>query len=217
MPLLMLVAVSGCAGPGTVDLLEARLRDQEDAISRLESDLDAANADLAVARKETQTLRDQLARRGEKTILPEQADVLYRATGIRFHKLFTGGDDADGIPGDELLSVLLIPHDHDGEPVKLPGEIQLDVSDPARPQDRQRIGTWEFSVDESRDFWHRGFIGSGYLFRLPWKQVPQSSELLLHARMTAPDGRQFDASQVIHITPPLAEANEIADVPPARP
>ncbi len=216
MPLLMLVALSGCAGRGTLDLLEARLREQEDAISRLKSKLAAATTELTAARKQTHALRDQLAGRGEKTLLPEQADVLFRATGIRFHKLLTGGDDGDGIPGDELLSALVIPHDADGELVKLPGAIQLDVSDPTKPPGQQRMGAWEFSVEESRAFWRRGFVGSGYLFRLPWKQVPETSELVLHARMTTPDGRQFDATQIIHVTPPPADADQIADVPPDK-
>jgi len=206
MSLLAALAVCGCQVQGKLDLLESQLRRQEGRQADLESKLAAARIDLAVSRKEADALQAQLAGRGEKTILPEQADVLYRATGIQFNKLMTGGLDRDNRPGDELLTAVLVPHDADGELVKLPGTIQLEVFDLTKSGDRQRIGRWEFSVEKSRDLWHRGWIRSGYLFKLPWQEIPESSELLLHARLTTVDGRQFDTSQTIRITPPHTDA-----------
>ena len=116
----------------------------------------------------------------------------------------TGGLDRDGSPGDELLNVVLAPHDSEGDVVKLPGRIQLDVLDLSRADNDRLIGRWEFTVDESRQHWNRTWFGSGYHFNLPWQQVPESNELLLHARLTTTDDRVFNTSTTIHIHPPGA-------------
>lgn len=197
--LFALVLVCGCATRGNADLLEARLRQQEDRLFSLQSHLEETQAELAVARKEADGLRTQLASQGEDAILPEQASVLYRVEGIQFNSLLTGGLDGDGIPGDDLISAVLVPHDVDGDLLKLPGKIEIELLDLSQPEDRQRIGRWEFPLEESRDYWHRGLVGSGYLFKLALQEKPVSSPLLLHARMTTPDDRQFDTSTQVEI------------------
>ena len=198
---LPVLVVAGCVTRGNVELLEARLRERVDELSQLQSQLRETESKLAIARREAVDLRAQLNSNGQKTILPEQADVLYRATGIRINTLLTGGLDRDEIPGDDTLSVVLVPHDADGEVLKLPAQIEIEVLDLSKPQDQQRIGSWTFSVDESRPHWHRGLFGTGYLFNLKWQQIPESSELLLHARLTTTDNRQFDTSSLVRVTP----------------
>ncbi len=42
-------------------------------------------------------------------VLSEQADVFYRAEAIKFNMLLTSGQDRDGKPGDDALSVMLMP------------------------------------------------------------------------------------------------------------
>ncbi len=104
---------------------------------------------------------DLLTYRAHRLLLPEQADALFRAKGIRIQKWMTGGLDRDDQPGDELLSAVIVPHDDDGETVKLPGTIQLRLLDPAMTEDGQRIGEWTFTSEESRRHWHKGMIASG--------------------------------------------------------
>lgn len=210
---LPVLLAAGCAHPQAVDVLEARLRDREDQVSRLQAELARLQAELNVARRESDALREQLGRRGEASLLPEQAEVLFRAEGVKFHPLLTGGHDADGQPGDELLHVVLIPHDRDGELLKLPGEIALRVIDPSLPPERQQVAEWSFSREEARETWRRSLVGSGYHFRLPWPRPPVSSELVLHAQLMAPDGRRFDASRVIRITPPQSPPESAAPLP----
>ncbi len=206
---LSLVLIPGCVTSGNVEPLETRLRRQEDRANQLQSNLDEARSQLSAARSEANALRSQLTERGQKTILPEQAAVLFRATGIKFSGLMTGGLDRDGAPGDELLNVVLAPHDSEGDVVKLPGRIQLDVFDLSRPDNDRLIGRWEFTVDESRQHWNRTWFGSGYHFNLPWQQLPESNELLLHARLTTTDGRVFNASTTIHIHPTVATSQPL--------
>lgn len=197
----VLLFVCGCATQGNLDLLEARLRQQEDRLFELQARLEETQAELVVARKEAEGLRTQLSSQGQSPILPEQAQALYRAEGVRFNSLLTGGLDTDGSPGDDLISAVLAPHDSDGDLVKLPGAIEIELLDLSQPHDRRRIGHWEYPLEESREHWHSGLVGSGYLFKLPWQRPPESSELLLHARMTTPDQRQFDAAIQVEIEP----------------
>jgi hypothetical protein len=201
------LALAGCAQRGNIDLLEGRLRQHQDALAHAQQQLDESRSELEIAQRESQALRDQLASHGKSPILPEQANILFRADGVHFHKLLTGGLDEDQRPGDELLSALLVPHDADGEILKLPGTIDLELFDMTRPKGQQLIGEWKFDAGQSHEHWYRGFIGSGFLFRLPWQQSPQTADLLLHGRLTTADGRQFDASQQIQIAVPADAQN----------
>ena len=147
----------------------------------------------------------------------EQADVFFRAESLKFNMLLTSGQDRDGKPGDDALSVLLMPVEAHGDLVKLAGEIEIDLFDMALKPDQQRLGYWKFSIDEVREHWHKGFLSAGYLFRIDWQTSPVSSELTLHARMTVSDGRQFDATTQVKVTPPPAAPSRIAQVSHSEP
>lgn len=216
MSLLVIWAVCGCAHTRNVEVLESHLRRQEHRLRALESELSETRSKLETARRETEIVRSRLARRGEKTPRPEQTMALARLTGVRINGLLTGGLDRDDRPGDELLTTVLVPHDADGETVKIDGRIELQVFDLAQPRDKQRLGGWSFSVEEARRNWHSGFLASGFQFRLPWPQTPTSSELLLHARFITSDGRQFDTSRTIQVTPPPSRPAEQEDGPDAQ-
>ncbi len=213
MSALIVASLSGCALRGNSELLEARLRQQEDRVVRMETELRSAKSELEAAKGESQHLREQLAGRRQQTLLPEQADSMFRATGIQFNRLLTGGLDRDGSKGDELVSAVVVPHDADGELVKLPGRIELTAYDLAQDQEQKLIGRWEYGVEECRGLWHSGFLGSGYLIRVPWTQIPSNSKILLHARLVTPDGRQFDTSEHVEIDPPLGGAASLAKSP----
>lgn len=204
---MLLGGLSGCAARGNVELLESRLRVQEDRFVQLQQQLGKTEAELAASRSECDALRVQLARRGESTILPEQASAVFRATGIRFNDMLTGTIDHDGESGDEQLTALLTPHDQGGELVKLPGAIQLKLFDLSKPEGEQKLAAWEFADDETHELWHRGVLGGGYLIRLPLETAMSAhsqTPLLLHARLTTPDGREFVATTKINATPAAA-------------
>ena len=207
-----LLSALGCASRGDVDLLEARLRENERELESAESHLDQTRSELQLARQESDLLRSQLSDTGQQPLLAEQADVLLRTAGLKFNSLLTGGLDRDGLPGDDMLSAVLVPQDGNGEPVKLAGEIELELIDLSRPKESQRIGAWNFSADESRELWHRGLLGAGYRLNLPWQQIPESSDVVLHAKLTAPDRREFDTTEIIQITPPPQVERAALDV-----
>ncbi len=211
------VALAGCAHTGNTDALEAELREREEAQAELAAELARAREDLKVAQNDANALRAQLTENRQVAMTAEQADVFFRAESLKFNMLLTSGQDRDGKPGDDALSVLLMPVDAHGDLVKLAGEIEIDLFDMALPPDRQRLGNWKFSIDEVREHWHKGFLSAGYLFRIDWQTPPVSSELTLHARMTVSDGRQFDATTQVKVTPPLAAPSRIAQVSHTEP
>ncbi|MEX2288657.1 MAG: hypothetical protein WD648_16295 [Planctomycetaceae bacterium] len=199
--MLAVFAGHGCAMRGNVDLLEGRLRQQEDSLSQMQSQLSLTQNELSATRREADELRTQIAARGEKTLLAEQAEVLYRAAGIEIDRLRSGGLESDGKPGDDVLTAAIVPHDHDGELLKLAGSVELELLDLTKPEAQQRIGKWAFDSDQSREHWHRGFLGSGYFFKVPLQQKPENSKLVLHATLVTPDGRRFNASETIRVNP----------------
>lgn len=194
--------LGGCATRGNRDLLEARLRTQEDRIAQLRSELTQAHQARDVARAEAEQLRTAASSAGERGLLPEQSTALASLQGIRLGELLTGGLDQDGLPGDDALAMLLVPHDSDGELIKIPGSLEIELLDLTQSDSQRLVGQWSFSADQSAEFWHRGFVGHGYRLVLPWQSVPASDELVVHAKFTTIDGRTFDTTATVTIVPP---------------
>src|SRR5690606_18255223 len=136
--------LAGCSTTSKTDVLEARLRSQEDMIAVHESEAQRFKTELAAVRRESEDLRLQLADQGRPLTPAEESAAAFRATGIQLSSLMTGGLDTDGEPGHDALSVVLIPHDGDGELVKVPGQIEIEALDPSHAGGAQRIGHWKF-------------------------------------------------------------------------
>lgn len=195
--LLASACLSGCVSRGDVELLEANLRQQQDLAVSYQRQLEDLRSELATAHTELQQLRKDLADVG-KPALQEQTEPLAKITGVEFNSMMTGGRDADGAPGHDVLTAVLSPHDADGDLLKLAGDIEIELLDLSRSGDKQRIGSWRYPANKSRELWHSGFLASGYQLDLPLTEHPQKGDALLHGRLTTADGRQFDTSY--HVT-----------------
>lgn len=204
---LLALTLVGCSSARTTDVLEARLRSQEDMLAVYESEMARVKSELASARNETEDLRLRLAENGTPMMSAEESGAAFRATGIQLSSLMTGGLDFDGEPGHDGLSVVLIPHDPDGELVKLPGNIEIEALDPAHPEGAQRIGHWTFDQRDIHEFWHKGVIQSGYQFELPWQTPPRSDQVLVLAHLSTANGRRFDTTLTVKIDPEPGNPN----------
>ncbi|WP_145171122.1 hypothetical protein [Gimesia aquarii] len=221
--LLLVLTLCGCGGRGSTDLLEARLRQQEDNIFALQRDLKESHQALETARHQTEAMQKQLAQASQGKILPEQTQALYKVTGVKVNSLLTGGVDIDNQEGDELWTTLVTPHDTDGETVKLPANIELELVDLNQPEANRKIGIWSFNSEEVRSHWYSGFAGSGFRFELPWQQQPANEDLTLVVRMKSQDGRTFNTTAPLKITPSskpsmirAVSRERLAPVEPAR-
>src|SRR5262245_2238302 len=201
IPALCALGLAGCVSRGNVEILESELRTEERAREDLAEQLRQSHEELKIARTDAAALRTQLAERRQTAPTPGQADVFYRAEGIKFNMLLTGGQERDGQTGDDALSVMLMPVDVHGDLVKLAGDVELELFDMTLPSDQQRLGLWRFNLDEVREHWHKGFLAAGYLFQIDWQTPPVSPEVTQHTRMTVADGRQFDATTQLKVTP----------------
>ncbi|MBW3541243.1 MAG: hypothetical protein KY476_13325, partial [Planctomycetes bacterium] len=201
VPALVLAAVGCAGGMNRAEILEARLRDHEDALYKMQAQLAAREAELEIAQQESNRLRTAAAEKLQPAVLPEQAEILTRASGLRFNELLTRPVDRDGSPGDDAVNIVLVPHDADGELVKLPGELHLELVDLSRAEGERTIATWTCGAAESRAYWHSGWLSSGYQFEIPWDEPPAGSQLTVHARLTTPDGRMFPATHTVNLQP----------------
>lgn len=208
MSVIMALAMcgSGCASRGNIEVLESALRQQEDRAAGLQQELAAAQNELQISQNEVSRLRTQLAEAGQQTHSPEHFENEFKAVGLRFNAYLTSGVDRDGHPGDEILSVLLYPHDEQGGLVKLPGTIELRAVDLGAPEGQQEVGMWTFNPAQTKEAWHSGFLAAGYLFEEGWQRIPQGSNITLYARFKTIDGRQFEAIQPLKVTVPSPAA-----------
>src|SRR5262249_42369696 len=95
--LILAIAVSGagCAAHGQMDILESRLRQQEDSVNQLQAQLAASQSQLQAAKRESADLRTQLAD-GTRKARVEQVSALGQVEGIELNRYLTGGLDRDG-------------------------------------------------------------------------------------------------------------------------
>lgn len=201
--LALLLVPTGCSlsSNRTQELVEARLRQQEDAIRELEGRLRQSHESIAALQQEADSLR-LASQQGLQPIPPEQADPTFRVAKIEVSSLMSGGIDRDQAPGDDQFTVLLSPRDASGNTLRVGGDLEIELFDFTRPSDNQRIGHWQINRAKSGDLWHQGLVGTGYQFTSNWQQPPSSSDVHVHARLTTVDGRQFDTTSKLRVTPP---------------
>ena len=206
---------SGCAGFQT-ELLESRLRQREDEAMLLRTQAKDLHFQLTASRRENGVLRSQMRDAGVRGMLPEQAAALFSLKEIRLSRLMTGGIDTDGFPGDDTLSLVLEPHDQQGDVLKAPGTITIELLDLSLAQVDRRIGYWTFDLETALKHWQGGLFGTGYHFKLPWQRgYPRHPNLSLHARLLTPDGRAFQVTK--QITVRLAPGAALGQIGPRSP
>ncbi len=198
---MLAVLACGCFSRSGTDLLQARIRDQEVHLADTERQVATTQTELAKARREADGLRTELAKRGSGGTTAEQTEALVRVTKLQIHSLLSGGVNKDEQPGDDAFVAQVAPVDVDGEVVKLPGQIELTLLDPAVAEGQREVGHWNFTVEECRQHWTRGLTGAGYQFTVPLAASPAHDSLVLHAKLTTVDGRSFDASQIVRVSP----------------
>jgi cellobiose-specific phosphotransferase system component IIA len=203
--LLTLIPLAGCLGRGQSDLLQARLRAQQQQLVETQSQLKEASKSLAEARRESEELRTELAQLGSGNATTASGNVV-AVSAIKINSMLTAGVNKDGRAGDDAVVINFAPYDDDGEMVKMHGTVDVVALDPRQPEGKQTVAKWTFTPEETRQHWVRGFLGSGYQFTLPWPEPPQHDEYVLHVRLRAPDDREFVATQVVKIQPEVVTA-----------
>jgi hypothetical protein len=208
--------VAGCKSPDKIELLEARLRENEVVVQNYERELGSMNSQLSVAQREAKILREQLDRNGQPVPAVEATTALASVETLKFNTLLTAGQDKDSQPGDEKFHAIVSPYDSGGEIVKVIGDVELEAVDLSLPENQRTIGKWNYSPEEALKLWHAGYLSTGYRFELPWKSLPQGNEVVLRMKMKTPDGRELVTSHTVKVQPPaqLAVTEPATDLVP---
>ena len=200
--LLLALLAGGCAGRRDVDLLEAKLREQEDQVRSLHAQVQQSKSELTAARRLNETLRQQFVRPASHDETFDLDELHFRVTGLKINTLLTGGFDRDGKPGDDQITLFFTAVDDRDRTIQVPGRVECELLDPAQPADQQRLGLWSFDAQKTRAAWVKTLGSFGYRFELPWQTPPRSQDLELRVRLHSVNGNQFETSSPLHIRLP---------------
>ncbi len=129
----------------------------------------------------------------------------------------TGGRDDDGLPGDELLQVVIAPKDADGTDVKVPGRAVVTAFDTLPEGQKVPIGRWEVTPEQLRKSWKSGLLGSGYFLPLQWDLPPTSGRVRVAVTFTTTDGRSFENDRDVNVKPLPGIGPKVVPIPTPTP
>jgi hypothetical protein len=136
-------------------------------------------------------------RKGAK-ITPEQAASTFGIKRITMGRA-TGGYDNDGLPGDEMLQVVVEPRDMDDHVIKSPGALQIFTLEISPQGIKTPLCMWDIPPDQLRNSWKQGLLSNGYTLLLPWKQFPAFEQVRVVVRFITPDHRVYEADKDIKV------------------
>ena len=172
----------------------------------------AANIEL---RKQNQKLRDEVAtlqrqhqadaaalRGKEQGTSTAPIEKLFTVHGLAFGRLTGGADLDEKKPGHEGIKVYITPTDAAGEKIKAAGSFIVEAFDLARSGE-QRIGRWEYPIDDAHKNWFGGALLDTYILTGLWQTPPQHPELTLKVTYTDGfTGRVFNAQKTVSVQLP---------------
>ncbi len=171
-------------------------------VDELQQQIDECREAHAACQETCQRLQRELAQaRGLS-----EADLEHIFYPARIEILtLTGGEDYDGQPGDDGVTVLLRPIDRDGDAVKVAGDVEIKLYDLAEPSGRELLGEYHFTADEVGRYWFGKLATYHYVFKCPWQagRVPAHAEITV--RVTFTDyltRRVLSAQRVCRVSPP---------------
>jgi hypothetical protein len=197
---LALLAASGCRSACRTDRLESELRTRETDLREAREELERSQAFNRALQTEVEALRGGSclppgsAEHAPFPVYPVRAIVLGRQTG---------GYDTGHCPGDDALQVILEPRDPDGQAIKAPGSLVVQVLEINAEGLKRPLSTWQIAPEQLRRTWRNGLLASGYQLVLPWKIWPSTEKLRIVTQFRLADGRTFEADKdvTIRLTP----------------
>ena len=158
---LSLPALWGCRSTGEMDLqreitkLKGQLEDRDNQLVAQRITIDKQHEQLQVCR----AISDEDLK---KIFYPEQIEIA----------ILSGGDDYDGKPGDDGVTVYLRPLDRYGDALKVAGDIRIELYDLQNPSGQKLIGEYYFPVDQVAKLWYGKLATYHYSLRCPWQDGP---------------------------------------------
>lgn len=173
---LVLAALLVAGGTGCQTATEIALRREiatlRDAVQKKEHRLAAQQAALDELNQQLRVARGFSEEDLKKLYYPERLVI----------DSLSGGADYDRRPGDDGVTVYLRPVDRDGDAVKVPGDITIQLYDLAAPAQANFIGEYKVPVDQVGRLWHGKLLSQHYTIKCPWPHgPPQHAEITIRA------------------------------------
>lgn len=192
---ISLVWLCGCRS--NCELVEAELRSKEAQLAELRRELDQRDCLVQHLEREVARLQQMACTPGGCAAASSAVPFVKE---IRLGRLTGGYDEDPVLPGDEALQVILEPRDCDGQSVKAPGSLRLEVFEITPQGIKVPLSSWDFSPAELRRSWDTPFLGSpSYRIIVPWKSWPMHEKLRVVARFTTLDGQHFEADKDVSV------------------
>ena len=160
-----LLPSSGC-GDQTVLELRRRVTQLEKCLGEKDNQLVAQRVTVEKLHEQIDKLRGWTDEDLERIFYPERIEIAS----------LSGGDDYDGKPGDDGVTVYLRPLDRDGDAVKVAGDIRVQLYDLENPSDQNLIGEYYVPVDQVAQCWYGRLATYHYTIRCPWQTGPPAHD-----------------------------------------
>ncbi len=172
---IFFMACSGCQSPNAW----AELMQRNDELSRdkrrIQRTLAQRDGTIAALKGQINTLKTFDPDRPADLFVPKTIEIASRS----------GGANYDDLPGDDGITVYLRPRDADGDVVKVPGRIEIQLLDNSVLSTPRVIGVYTFDDPAViRKAWHGKFATNHYSLRCSFPRqakLPASGRLLVSA------------------------------------
>jgi len=119
----------------------------------------------------------------------------------------SGGADYDDMPGDDGITVYLRPRDADGDVVKVPGRMKVQLMDNTDIGSPRVLGVYVFNdLNEVRKTWHSKFGTQHFTLKCPFRpyiELPKSRKVMVSAEFVdLLTGATLTASQEVGFSMP---------------
>jgi hypothetical protein len=174
LALIAWLGLPGC-GPDAMTTLRRENWALAERVAVAERRVADLAAEIAELQRQLQTAR---------AIQPADLKSIYYPERIEIDTL-SGGESYDGKPGDDGITLYVRPIDREGDVIKVAGEFRVELFDLDLP-DNQRIGSYDFSLEQSAKLWRGKLMTNHYTLRCPWQSGPPKGAQIT-ARVTFVD------------------------------
>lgn len=211
----ILSLLSGCRSNNQCALVEAELRAREEEIYQVRDELERTSAF-------NEYLQRELRHQHEMGNGCARVPLVGRSNAFLVEKIVlgrqTGGYEKDGVPGDEMLQVVIEPRDGDGHAIKAPGTVEVLALQITKAGLKKPLSRWTVTPLQLRNKWRSGLLSTGYFLQFPWKNWPTTSNVRVVVSFAGIDGRRFETDKdvIVRVVPSAHQHHPITELPPVE-
>ena len=200
---VLLVTVCGCGNPGAQARLTRENMSLREDKQRLERTVGRLNGAISGLKQQVDNLKGFDANEPADLFAPVRIEIVS----------LSGGTDFDDKPGHDGVTVYLRPRDRDGDAVKVPGRIRIQLTDNSVMGAPRLLGVYRFDdPDDLRKIWHSRFGTMHFALKCPFPPHvrPRGDRVTINAEFTDYlTGRTLTAAKEVTVLP--AQTPGLAD------